>query len=162
MLFIDVFAIRSVSKYKFARRVKGKIFDIALHCAGLKAELKYPSTSLKVKSKTNKELKEYLNKRKILSYLANLIPMKLWFFIANFLLKKQYDSNLTIIPEGIRYNRELLPACVYESSVDVEFEGKIFKAPVGWKTYLENLYGDYMQIPPINQRERHIAVHIDF
>lgn len=162
MLFIDVFAIRSVSKYKFARRVKGKIFDIALHCAGLKAELKYPSTSLKVKSKTNKELKEYLNKRKILSYLANLIPMKLWFFIANFLLKKQYDSNLTIIPEGIRYNRELLPACVYESSVDVEFEGKIFKAPVGWKTYLENLYGDYMQVPPINQRERHIAVHIDF
>ena len=42
-----------------------------------------------------------------------------------------------------------------KSSVDVQFEGHTFPAPVGWDTYLRNLYGDYMQLPPEDKRVCH-------
>ena len=46
---------------------------------------------------------------------------------------------------------------VYESSVDVTFEGHQFPAPGGYATYLTNLYGDYMKIPPEGERKTHHA-----
>ena len=42
-----------------------------------------------------------------------------------------------------------------EPSVEVEFEGRNFKATAGWKQYLERLYGDWTQLPPENQRIPH-------
>ena len=30
----------------------------------------------------------------------------------------------------------------------LRFEDRDFPAPIGYETYLRNLYGDYMQIPP--------------
>ena len=41
---------------------------------------------------------------------------------------------------------------IFDSSVDVEFEGRVFKAPVGWDEFLRTRYGDYMQLPPEDQR----------
>ncbi len=43
----------------------------------------------------------------------------------------------------------------YESTVDVEFEGLRFKAPIGYDTVLRNIYGDYMQLPPEEKRVTH-------
>lgn len=42
-----------------------------------------------------------------------------------------------------------------ESAVPVEFEGKMYNAPVGYKLYLSNLYGDYMKLPPEEKRVCH-------
>ncbi len=42
-----------------------------------------------------------------------------------------------------------------ESAVKVEFEGKLYNAPVGYEKYLHNLYGDYMQLPPEEKRRSH-------
>ena len=36
--------------------------------------------------------------------------------------------------------------------VDVEFEGKKYKAPVGYDEWLRTTYGDYMQFPPEKER----------
>ena len=41
------------------------------------------------------------------------------------------------------------------SSVDIEFEGKQYKTMVGYKDYLERTYGDYMIMPPVEQRVTH-------
>jgi len=41
------------------------------------------------------------------------------------------------------------------TEVDIEFEKHIYKAMGGYKNYLERTYGDYMQIPPENQRVTH-------
>lgn len=44
--------------------------------------------------------------------------------------------------------------CIF-SSVDIEFEGKNYKTMVGYKDYLKKSYGDYMTLPPVNQRLTH-------
>lgn len=49
--------------------------------------------------------------------------------------------------EIISVNRE-----VFDSFVDVEFEGRKFKAPVGYDTWLRAFYGDYMELPPVEKR----------
>ncbi len=52
--------------------------------------------------------------------------------------------------------REQMPKEVFESFVDLDFEGKKFKAMQGYETYLSNIYGDYMQLPPV---EKQVAKH---
>ena len=42
-----------------------------------------------------------------------------------------------------------------EPAITVEFEKHLFKAPCGWNEYLTRLYGDYMQLPPENERITH-------
>lgn len=39
--------------------------------------------------------------------------------------------------------------------IEVEFEGHIFKAPTNYDEYLSNLYGDYMELPPMEKRQAH-------
>lgn len=40
----------------------------------------------------------------------------------------------------------------YESLIDFEFEGKLYKVPVGYDEWLTNTYGDYMTPPPVEKR----------
>ena len=47
------------------------------------------------------------------------------------------------------------PAADIATSVDIEFEGKQYKTMVGYKDYLERTYGDYMTLPPVEQRVTH-------
>jgi lipopolysaccharide cholinephosphotransferase len=41
------------------------------------------------------------------------------------------------------------------TAVDIEFEGKMYKTMVGYKDYLTHTYGDYMTLPPVEQRVTH-------
>ena len=52
---------------------------------------------------------------------------------------------------------------VYGTPTYVEFEGVEFPAPQQWKVYLEHLYGDYMVLPPANERFnfQHNIVNVD-
>lgn len=51
---------------------------------------------------------------------------------------------------------------VYSDSMDVKFEGYMFKAPLEADHYLRNLYGDYMILPPAEKRiGHHDAIVID-
>lgn len=43
----------------------------------------------------------------------------------------------------------------FSNSIDANFEGYIFKVPIGYDTYLKNVYGDYMELPPLEQRKAH-------
>lgn len=47
------------------------------------------------------------------------------------------------------------PAADIATSIDIEFEGKTYKTMVGYKDYLERTYGDYMTLPPVEQRVTH-------
>ena len=44
---------------------------------------------------------------------------------------------------------------VFDSFVEVEFEKKMYKAPVGYDEWLKSFYGDYMQLPPEEKRVTH-------
>ena len=51
---------------------------------------------------------------------------------------------------GERYRK-----AIFSEVVLVEFENKQYPAPRGYKEYLENMYGDFMQLPSEDKRKTH-------
>lgn len=49
-------------------------------------------------------------------------------------------------------SRERMPIEVFRGTAQVTFCDGQYPAPVGWETYLTRLYGDYMQLPPVEKR----------
>lgn len=51
--------------------------------------------------------------------------------------------------------RDILPAEAFAEAIELEFEGQMFFAPVGYDAFLTSLYGDYMPEPPVEKRKTH-------
>lgn len=49
----------------------------------------------------------------------------------------------------------VIPAEAFAESIDIEFEGEFFPAPVGYDIYLTCLYGDYLPEPPKEKQKTH-------
>ncbi len=80
---------------------------------------------------------------------ANIIAKK----ISRFAQKVDFNASDTVASSIFGYGRdEETVKSAYNSYVDVEFEGRKFKAMSGYETFLRNIYGDYMQLPPEEKR----------
>jgi len=50
---------------------------------------------------------------------------------------------------------EMVDKTVFDSDIYQEFEGREYRVPVGYDTWLRSVYGDYMQLPPEEHRVTH-------
>ena len=55
--------------------------------------------------------------------------------------------------EGGPIDTEIIKLGCFDDLIDVEFEGYSFKAFREYDKYLKRIYGDYMQLPPIEQQK---------
>lgn len=80
-------------------------------------------------------------------------------------MKKYPISTCDKITElHVRYNYMVneYPKEIFESSIDADFEGYKLPIPVGYDKYLRMAFGDYMELPPSEDRvPSHDAVVID-
>jgi lipopolysaccharide cholinephosphotransferase len=66
------------------------------------------------------------------------------------------ETKYCTIPTGRRYYRgEIHLKSTFFPPVEASFEGIKVYLPHNVDAYLTRLYGDYMQIPPVEKRERH-------
>lgn len=56
---------------------------------------------------------------------------------------------------GFNGIKEFLPKDVFEETILVDFEGYKLRAPKNYHTMLSHIYGDYMELPPIDKRVSH-------
>lgn len=68
-----------------------------------------------------------------------------------------FDSatEVACITWGLYGPREVMDKQGYLEPVEVSFCGRSFKSMSCWDSYLSSLYGDYMQLPPEDQRGTH-------
>ncbi|MCR5607508.1 MAG: LicD family protein [Lachnospiraceae bacterium] len=90
------------------------------------------------------------------------------------LLTKKFDKNIKMynnsnlssyVVTGVLadYDRKPIPAEYLEEYCELQFEDQMFKCPKNYDGLLKLIYGDYMQLPPEDQREnKHQIVEIKF
>ncbi len=78
---------------------------------------------------------------------------KQYSFIAE---KFKYETSAYVYATGGAYGKkDIFRKEIFEDEEQLEFEGRYFSAPAKWDEYLRQLYGDYMQLPPIEKRVMH-------
>jgi len=164
MLFVDVFILENVPSPGIKRTIRAKIYDIAYKGASVCVDYLYPSPVIENKAVANKEVAEYYKFRRKLGKLFTIFGgIKFYLKICEKLAKYNHSTNWIGCPSGISYEREILPSHVYQEIEEGEFCGVKVKIPKQYDIYLKNLYGnDYMQIPPLEKREYHVAYKIEF
>lgn len=110
-----------------------------------------------LKSKNNKWHKNRTIINNIKAMVASFYPLS-----KKKLIKKINQLSLNYDGKTTKYignanmqnygNREILFADWYRSTTMLEFEGEPFPAPIGYHKILLQLYGDYMQLPPIEEQ----------
>ncbi|MEZ4357070.1 MAG: LicD family protein [Eubacteriales bacterium] len=69
---------------------------------------------------------------------------------------------LTELCVTYKYLKNQYPKEIFKEEVLMEFEGHEMPVPIGYDTYLKIAFGDYMKLPPEEERApKHEAVYID-
>ena len=66
------------------------------------------------------------------------------------------------IQAGSCYGYWFFPERVLRKTIKHIFEGEMFSIPVEYDYFLKVAYGDYMKLPPENERVTHEIEYLDF
>ena len=74
---------------------------------------------------------------------------------------KNDASEYIAVPSGRKhFFGELCRRSSYMERAEMSFEGEKFMFPANYDAYLTNMYGDYMEIPPVEKREHHVLYQL--
>lgn len=162
-IFIDIFPIDFAPKCLILRKIKGFLSDMMQFICTCTLYCQYPSKNLKMFYSQDKDAERRYQLRMIIGRLFSVFPHRKWIYWFDSLQKRSKSSPIMTIPCGRNhYLGEALPASVFLPVVESEFEKEKTYIPNQYHKYLFNLYGNYMQIPSEENRERHFIIDIKF
>ena len=148
-LFIDIFPMDGVSDNEKERKINYKKIDICIKLlvtAVSKTEKKYNPEDSSLKILLKKIVKSII-KEPILKFLSNRIQK----------ISTQYSFYSTKYVGGVVWGYADKEKLVQSeiNNITVEFEGVPVNTFSCYKTYLSNVYGNYMELPPVEKRVVH-------
>lgn len=96
--------------------------------------------------------------RLVLFYLFRILPANIFAKRINRIAMKNNFENSDFVADSIfgYGQKEEVSKKVFEDFISLDFEDRVFYAMKGYDIYLKNVYGDYMQLPPV---EKQVAKH---
>lgn len=159
---IDVFALDATPRTRFGQRLKGLIANGLQFISIVVLYAKYPSEHLKKFMSLDKDMKRRYQLKCLLGHIFGIIPHRKWVWWFDRLVASEKENCPLGIPTGRKYYAgEVFPREVYLPAREAEFEGVKVYIPNLYDPYLRNLYHDYMQLPPVEKRERHFIIEFD-
>jgi lipopolysaccharide cholinephosphotransferase len=160
--FVDVFPIDGIPSSRIIRLTKGYLANTLRLISNTISECHPMTNSEKIFYKSDKRLYTYVMIRRFLGKFFSFIPHKYWVYWYDKWVADEKQNNYVGIPTGRKlYHGEIFHYTVFFPTKNHLFEGLTVPIPSNYHRYLSNLYGDYMQIPSENNRERHFYIELN-
>ncbi len=94
---------------------------------------------------------------------AKIVGYRRWSeYIQKTAKKYKFDEQkyVGVMTAPVHTTNEKVLKSEYIKSVDVMFEGRYYHSPGNYDTYLTQLYGDYMKMPPIEKQKSHHVFNV--
>lgn len=159
-IFIDIFIVDRIPENSIVRRLKG------LRCNALE----FIGSQVAMMEQMDDEIKKrYLSGgwtgfliRSIVGKLFSFRNSSRWYDRIDKAVQYQKESGLSGLPTGSKhYFGENFPSEVFLPTAHGEFEGHDVPMVHDTDAYLSNLYGNYMEIPPLEKRQKHFVRSLD-
>lgn len=148
-VYVDIFPVDGIAKNLTVAKVRCMIFQF-LH--GLKITSRWKAY------KKSKLRKWYYEPLRYLCYLFSKILPQEWIdqIVERFIRKIPYQtSKFAGRLVGDFGSKEIMEKTLFDNVIQLSFEGRNFAAVADYDTFLRKLYGDYMQLPPLEKRVTH-------
>ena len=161
-IYLDVFALDSVPKTKIAQKIKGLFANAIQYIAIARLYKQYPSRQLKEYMMMDKELKKRYYIKIVIGSLFGFVSHAKWIYWFERFVACKTENRQWGIPTGRKYYcGEIFDKNVFVPVTKGLFEGLEVNLPQNTDKYLKNLYRNYMELPPVEKRERHFICEFE-
>lgn len=161
-IYIDIFPIDYAPMNKIHYTIKGG-WCVFLMGAAAQASF-FQMRTLELKKYMCSSLKGALiyYLKCIMGFMVSFISYQRWFNVLDKNIQYMKTEKCGILVDVKHYFGECRKYDDFYPPIEGTFEGRKIFLPHNVEKHLINLYGDYLQIPPENKRERHFLVDIKF
>lgn len=160
-VFLDIFLLENIPQSRLIRLAKGFWCNFLMYASSRAEMYACDNPILREHMSATKEIRKAYNKTIRIGKILSVIPLRTWFNQIDRAVQYKKTTGLLGLPTGRKhYWGEIFPEEVFLPFSRGTFEGHEVPLPADCDTYLRNLYGDYMQIPPPEKREKHFIVEL--
>lgn len=158
-VFLDVFPVENAPSPSLFTKLRGNIVDLVSIISVCVLFSQYPCAEYNAYMRGDAQAYKRYKSRLLIGRIARLLgDHARWVYWSDRMAQYRKDSDYCTIPTGTkRYNGELLPKAVFFPASEQLFEGMKVGAPHDVDAYLSNMYKNYMEVPPLEKRERHFV-----
>ncbi len=161
-VFLDVFPMDSAPRRVFWQRTKGAISDLLQVICTCVLYAQYPSSKYLAFVSQNPEALKRYRIRMCIGRFFKFFPHKKWVqWFDRFNASDKKTGFITVATGRKHYFGEIQKEEVFFPVEWKPFEGMTVPVCHDWHTYLKTLYNDYMEIPPVEKRERHMVYRFE-
>lgn len=155
-LFIDIFPIEGTPASKLWRMGKGHLANALRLIGNCVIESELDVQHVKQIVADSPELLIAIKRRHFIGKCFSFFSSKTWMFFFDKFVSDERVTPLVTIPTGRNlYQGEIIESSKLFPAIEVPFENLLADVYKDYKGYLTLLYGDFMQVPPVEKRERH-------
>ena len=160
-IFLDIFLLENVPVNWLLRFFKGMWCNVLMFIGSRVYLYERDNPVFRAHMSGTKEAEKALKTTLRIGKLFSFIPSRKWSDWVDKAVQYPKKTGLLGAPTGRKhYFGEIHPESVFLPTSKGTFEGNDVPLPQEWDTYLKCLFGDYMQIPPPEKREKHFVVEL--
>lgn len=158
---LDIFPIESVPDNKTIAFIKGHLSDMFRKSVVSAYYYQCRSDKMKALFYGSRKTKIIYNARCFLGFLMSWKSYQWWYVRFDRFVQTKGKTKRVTIPTGQKnYFGEMMEREIMFPLKKAEFEGYEFNVYGRVEDYLAMLYGDFMQLPPVEKREKHFYTNV--
>ena len=160
-IYIDITPIDFAPSNSIVRYIKGKFADVLRFISYSVYWKQYRSKSLE-DFMTHSEGKTYYKIRMLTGTFFSFRTAENWFQCFDLFIQGKKSKYMTVAAGRKKYCGETFLESTFFPLRKMFFEGRVIYVYNDLDIYLKRMYGNYMIIPDVKNREKHLCLKLDF